>query len=486
MKGLDNLLTGAPGASIYLVGSLAGGASESYAVNAGTATDYVGLYARNSGHIGMIAIKGGSSVCYYQSARYSDSWGIWSGRAKFSDGSSAVKPQRLNGTDLFGTNAGSADVSGLTLPSGQVAIGGVIASAGLSPTMTARFVVVFPDALSDADDAQLAALLAAASGTTKVSLAGVPYFDSAPAVPGPGYDIVSVYSSIVGTTTSDQLQLLTVEKTDTPQYTIAVTVDGVRSVIDVATIAYPGISLGNPGVSKTVAIEVGPQTLNVTPPNAGSYLKELWLPPGYSFIPSTPTPPAHRCVVLFDSILQGQKAGQSQAGGAGIAWRAAYATSTGGGRTTFLAGGTFSFYDMCFVRFASPAAFAAAVIAQADGTVGNDLLDQLSTNDFGKNQWVLVSDYQAAKTTFYSIVGPYFGRIWKQTAGPRTDEPTNGRGQTLAQFRAADAAAVSASGFGVIIDGTTLYTLGDSDDSIHPGPIGQSDYGTNLPVAAGL
>ena len=490
MLGSTGFFASAAGYTMVMVGKATGGGIESYMVNAGSTTDYIGLYCRNSLHVGAIAVKTGPNINEYQSAKYSDGWGIYSARCTFANGVNAVRPQRLNGTDLFGSLlGGSTSVAGLVVPSTPVALGGVNASAGTFAAMTVRFIVLFPAELSDADELQLSQLLAAASGTTEQLLVGVPYVDTEPTTVVPGlYEAPSSYARLLFTTDAEEFQLLTVAVTTTIQYTIAYRINGgSKNVVDVGTIAYPLISLGTGGTVKTVELEVGPQSYRAPSPNAGNYLSQIWLPPTRTMTFAPPGTPTRRLIEIGDSINLGQNASPSPAffqnDGVSMLTRDAYP-----GRTTEMTAGIYSLKTLSTIRYPSVTAMANALIALADGTVTNELLIQIGTNDFGLSQWALVSDYQTALTQLLTLVAPYFTHVFVQTLGPRTDISTNGLGQTFAQFVTAQTNAVASVGRVnvTIISGASMYSTGDlAGDGLHLTTSGQSTFFTNRRAAIG-
>jgi len=484
MKGSTGFFAGTLGWTCVVVGKATGGGTESYLVNAGDASNYLGIYCRNTPVFGGVIVGAGPKVNEYQSYKDSSGWGIYAGRATYANGINAVAPQTLNGTTLFGTLlGGSQSVATVTIPSTPVALGGVNASAGTFAAMTARFIVMFQTALSDADLTTLTTLLMQVSTSRKYQIKNAPYTDTVvPNATNPNYDVVSEFARLICSTDADEIQLLTTAVTSTPQYTIGWRLNGgARTVVDVGTIAYPLLSLGSPGTTKTVEIEVGPQSFNITQPNAGNYPTEAWVPPGrsLSFVPQSA--PTRRLVAVGDSIFTGQAATQYQASGCAILTRNTYP-----GQVTYLSAGVYSLFELSTQKYANVTTLANAINALADGTGTNELLLQVSTNDFGLSQWSSVANFQTAYQNLLTLVGPSFSKVWIQTAGQRTDIPSNSFGQLISQYRTAVSGAAVATGIGTVIDGTTLYTLTGSSDNLHPAASEQINYAANLKTAMGF
>lgn len=478
MKGFSGYFAGATGVTSILDGKATGGASESCIVNAGSATDYFSFYTRNNGHCGLEVIKTGPNVNAYQTNKYSDGWGIYCGRSTFANGVAACVPLTLNGNVMDGSLVAAANVSGIALPSTLVGIGGVGGtSAGLFAAMTVRFIAFAPVAISDADMATLVAMLATLSGMTKLVVQGAPWTDVERVVAAAaGYDQPSPYGRLVLTTDAEELQVQTTEITSTVQYSIGWRQNaGAKTVIDVSAVSCPLLSPGSGGTVKTIEIEAGPQTY-ATPPNpyAGSYPREIWLPPGRTGSFVQQAAPTRRLVIVGDSIsVDGQAATTQQSGGFSMLIREDYP-----GRVTCVGAGGISLFDLEGV-YGGRAALIAKIRSLADGTVTNELYWPLGTNDFGLNKWPGgIAVYQAEVVAVISGVASAFTNVWVQSPGPRTDIATNGLGQTFTNWVAATPAAVTAIALGNVHyqDGSGMYTLAGSADNLHPANAQQAAY----------
>jgi len=204
----------------------------------------------------------------------------------------------------------------------------------------------------------------------------------------------------------------------------------------------------------------------------------MWLPPGRTISFNVQPVPTRRLVAVGDSIFTGQAATTFQSGGCAILTRNTYP-----GRCTFLSAGIYSLFELSTVRYPNITALANAIIGLADGTNTNELLIQVSTNDFGLSQWSTVASFQTAYQQLLTLVGSHFTNVWLQTAGPRTDIANNSLGHTIAQYRTAVISASLNAGVGVVIDGSTIYSLTGSADNLHPAAAQQTIYAANLKVS---
>lgn len=263
---------------------------------------------------------------------------------------------------------------------------------------------------------------------------------------------------------------------------LVVTIDGVTQIVQLTPdgvsryYAFAGLSNAN----HTVCILEGPQNIisgtpNPTPRPGGTWVQSISTPRGSNPVFTRATAPLRRCVVVGDSIANGYISTTF-----GINGWTAQARATYPGRLTVLGWG-----GMQLNHWASVLSTLASTIATAcDGTVRNDLIFALGTNDvingtsasFGASQLAVLQDPALA-----AVIGLHVYVL--------SPIPLTGEGATMTALRAACAANATTVG-GTLIVGTGLGLTppASSDyngDGIHPTDAGHTKIATGVRSAVG-
>lgn len=244
------------------------------------------------------------------------------------------------------------------------------------------------------------------------------------------------------------------------------------------------VDLGTGGVSKTVEIISGPQLYQNSVVNQGVWIDRIAIPANRSltWLPIATT--TRRLVTINDSIFVGFYASVPVTQGPHMLIRAAYP-----GRVTGLGAGSYSLNGLSSVKYAGITALATQVASLCNGSITNEILIQIGTVDFTGNVYN-AANYRIALTSFLTALRARTSAyIWLQTIGLRTDVAANTFGDTIAEWRAAQAGAVTDSGISdaTVIDGSTMYASGDLHaDGVHLVTAGAANYATALITAMGF
>jgi hypothetical protein len=160
------------------------------------------------------------------------------------------------------------------------------------------------------------------------------------------------------------------------------------------------------------------------------------------------------------------------------------------GRVSAIGAGSYSLYNLTHTFFASADALADEIAAMCDGTITNEILMQIGTVDWATPAWwASVAAFRAALASLLTkIRARTSAYVWLQTVGIRTDAPSSVGSSTLAQWRTAQAGALTDSGIAnaSAIDGSTLYAGGDLyADGVHLTTAGAANYKAALKAAIG-
>ena len=431
-------------------------------VELGTASDRVDFY-QDTTFATALAVKGGALFNGRGNSGVSaDGRGVWCIRADYTAGLGATKDILFNGKTVAAlqTTAGS-DVTGGALGSGSISIG---AQAGGTAFSAVEFYggLFLPDALTDAEAIQASQWLRAKypqmSDTVVVAS---DYLDTLAPFANGGLLRVSSFARTLFQTDAETLDVDVFCTIGSPYNTIAWRQNGgARNVVSVGTGGTFTLSPGSGGVSKSIEIELGPQSYRGVP-NTGTYLGgSVRVPSGRSISVTGASAPSRRAVLIVDSLGEGQAAATPQSQGFAALVRESYP-----GRTTVLGAGVYSLFSLSTVQFASINALAAAIVGLCDGTSRNDVILEVTTNDFilaGASQWASAATYRAAKASLLTAIktqalaASKTVNVYVITLMPRTDVVNNDHAESQPTWRGADAGSVSDAGFGIVLDGTTI------------------------------
>lgn len=117
-------------------------------------------------------------------------------------------------------------------------------------------------------------------------------------------------------------------------------------------------------------------------------------------------------------------------------------------------------------------------VAQMAGTVTGNILLAIGTNDYGLNLWS-AANFGTAYADLLDKMHTAFPSATIYCVSPisRSTESANSFGNTLGDYRTQiQTAAGARSSYCVYIDGTTLVSVGNLVDGVHPGNIGAQEY----------
>ena len=257
--------------------------------------------------------------------------------------------------------------------------------------------------------------------------------------------------------------------------TLGVRVDGVDYAVAKATAGGNAQTLVTlPGGTKTVEIVTGQQSYSSS--LTGVWLKSLqWN--GESSGSTTPPPtPAARLVVYGDSLSVGADAFSGTDYAPSLkGWTVllrGYAAETGYDSVLIEGYGARKLKDDCVDATART-----AFVTQIAGYSPAALWIAVGTNDYGFASWTAASfgtAYAALLDALHAALPNLI--VYAQTPTLRSSEAANGAGSTLGDYRAAIASACSGRAWVQLVDGTTLFSLSDSLDGLHPTAAGHAAY----------
>lgn len=232
-----------------------------------------------------------------------------------------------------------------------------------------------------------------------------------------------------------------------------------------------------PAGSKTVSIVNGPQSRpSPSNPVIGTFIKSV-----SSSLPMTQTnlTPSNRLLVYGDSIVAGDAASPVQQ----TCWFQLVRAASYPDSVAQEAWGYRALYRDCSTS-GQRAAFVSTIAAYSPVT----LWIAIGTNDYALNLWnaadfgtayaAMLDDLHAAMP---SLV------IYCQSPTVRVTETANGLGSTLGDYRTAiSVAAAARPAYCTYIDGSTIITVGELSDNVHPNTAGHSTYGAFVISTLGL
>lgn len=192
------------------------------------------------------------------------------------------------------------------------------------------------------------------------------------------------------------------------------------------------------------------------------------------------TTPTRRLVVYGDSIAAGFYADTASAHG----WAALTRGYYPGQITMDAIGGRSIYYDVATV----PGPRATALIAELDGSVTNELWSAIGYNDWSGSLLTAASfaSYYGTMLDTVHASAPS-AKVWVQTPIPSTHDGTlNAHSETLADFRTAITNMVASRAWATLVDGTSLVSLANLFDGIHPNTTGHAQYAANVRAILGV
>ncbi len=232
-----------------------------------------------------------------------------------------------------------------------------------------------------------------------------------------------------------------------------------------------------PAGSKTVSIVNGPQS---RPSPSGSILG-TFIKSVSSSLPMTQTnlAPSNRILVYGDSIVAGDAASPvQQSSWFQIVRAAAYPDSV-----AQEAWGYRALYRDCQTS-GQRAAFVSIIAAYSPET----LWIAIGTNDYALNLWT-AADFGTAYAALLDDLHTALPSmaIYCQSPTVRVTETANGLGSTLGNYRTQiSTAAAARPTYCTYIDGSTIITVGELSDNVHPNTAGHATYGAFVISTLGL
>lgn len=257
---------------------------------------------------------------------------------------------------------------------------------------------------------------------------------------------------------------------------LGVYIDGVpvQSIFPVK-LGQHAASLTLPSGNKVVSIVNGLQSAPSGSPIGTFVTAVVGNAPLVALTPS----PTERLLVYGDSIAAGGNASAPSTQGWVPLLRAARAPKS----TAAEAWGYRSLYDDCR-NLATRTAFVAKLVAYGPAIVWL----AIGTNDFGLNKWS-AADFGVAYAALLDDLHAALPStvIYCQTPLLRAVETANGHGSTTADYRSQIATALSSrSAYATLVDGTTILTLADLSDGIHPTTSGHAKYALAVRTVLGF
>ena len=386
---------------------------------------------------------------------------------------------RIDGVQPTLTNAGEADTGGGNFGTKPILLGGA------TNFFTGR-IYAFGVIAATSDATQLEELERFCSSKSGIPIpfeqAPAPSFlDTGAAVQESGYVRTSAFSRAVYDTTATKA-LVTIQSPARASFStmiqLGVYVDGVfqEAITPTSTAAQSQI-INLPAGNKRVEFVGGLQTAPAQAvPALGTYFVGASANAPMTVVNESPT---NRILIYGDSIAVGANATIPTAQGWPVLLRSAYAPDS-------VAMEAFGFRSLALDADTAPKR--ATLVATLAGYAPSIIWLAIGTNDYGLNKWTAANFGTAYAALLDDLNAALPGvAIYCQTPLVRTTETANTLGDTLIQYRAAIATAVSTrTAFATLVDGTAILTTGDLADGVHPTTAGHALYATYVQGVLGI
>ncbi len=352
-----------------------------------------------------------------------------------------------------------------------------VTDTGLSPSTSYDYKVVYTDATSSTATSNILTIV---TNDITYNVQQADLWDN-------GYDNVnapkqSTFARFVFTTNAASITV-TGNSTLYPNYyaTLGVQINGVdQSPLSFTSASQSfTVNLGSAGTTRTVDIITGMQSDGGTNTVSGSFINSITYPATASFNVLPPNDTPNRVLVYGDSISAGAYATNPESQAYVPLLRNLYGQSVmlegWGYRALYDDAHTVGLLNAFVSRLVS---YTPSTIYLAIGT--NDWGDSWNVNSFGTAYGNLLDGLHSALPA---------ARVICQTPLVRGSEitgPLNSNGNTLADYRSQIATVCNArSSYAALVDGTTLLTLSDVSNDVHPTDSGFVKYAKRIaPILA--